>query len=225
MTNVARYTDLITSEHEDKPKFLATLVALVTGAADITNMISTMPALYDLDVAAGVQEDTVGLWVGKSRQLVEPLAGVYFSFDTVGLGFDEGTLMGPFDPVDGLVSLPDDAYRTLLRATIAANNWDGTIPMAYSAWDVLFGTSSFILIIQDNGNMSMTVGFLGDPPDAVTTRLIETGQLLSLRPAGVLIDAYVIPSIPDTPLFGFDVEDSAISGFDVGSIATILPAP
>jgi hypothetical protein len=47
--------------------------------------------------------------------------------------------------------------------------------------------------------------------------------LLTAKPAGVQIDAFLTPSVSDAPYFGFDAETSAISGFDVGAWATLNP--
>ncbi|MGC7970039.1 DUF2612 domain-containing protein, partial [Salmonella enterica] len=73
----------------------------------------TLPFDFDLDQAIGVQLDAVGEWVGISRNITVPLAGVYFSFDIAGLGFDQGVWKGPFDPDTGLTTLDDDTYRLL----------------------------------------------------------------------------------------------------------------
>jgi hypothetical protein len=221
--DISQYTKLITSEHSDKLNFVAVISLLVQGLADNSAVMSSMPGLYDLDVAVGVQEDTDGVWIGKSRILSEPLTGVYFSWDTEGLGWDQGVWLGPFDPVDGLVSLGDEDYRRLLRATIAANHWDGTIPEAYAIFDLLFSGTGIELLIQDRAAMEATFAFVGKIPDAVTLGLLETGQLLKLKPVGVRIGEYMIQSVPDVPLFGFDVENSSIAGWDVGAWGTIIP--
>jgi hypothetical protein len=142
----------------------------------------------------------------------------YFSFDEAGLGFDQGTWLGPFDPTSGLVALPDAQYRILLYATIAANNWDGTIPGAYNAWNTIFEPLGYSILIQDNQDMTMDIALIGPAPDAVTLALF-TGGYLSLVPAGVGITNYYLPSIPGDPVFGMDAENSSISGFDVGAWA------
>lgn len=219
--DVTEYLDLITSEHRNREKFIATVTALVQGPADGKDVITSIVTKINLDAAVGAQLDIVGEWVGRSRYLTLPLEGVYFSFDTADVGFDEGTWLGPFDPVTGLTALPDDSYRTLLRAVIAANQWDGSIPQAYAAWETLFaGTGSFI-IIQDLQDMSFIFGLLGPAPNAVTYALL-VGGYLALKPAGVRIAAYVLPTVPSTPLFGFDVESDAIAGFDTGSFGEFI---
>lgn len=221
VAQLSDYTSLITSEHNDKPKFMAMVSLLGQWAVDRRNMLASIPALYDIDNAVGQQLDRVGEWVGISRNLALPLTDVYFSFDTVGLGFDEGTWLGPFDPTTGLVSLPDGQYRILLYATIAANNWDGTVPGAYTAWNTVFAPLGYSILIQDNQDMTMDIALVGPAPDAITLALF-TGGYLNLRPAGVGITTYYLPSIPGGPLFGFDVENTAIAGFDVGAWALAL---
>jgi len=127
MSELTDYTALITSEHRDKPRFMGTVGALVQPIVDQMNVLQSMPAKFDLDNSVGVQLDDVGLWVGVSRKIRTPLTGIYFSFDIAGLGFDQGTWKGPFDPDTGLTVLDDDTYRLVIRAKIGANHWDGTL--------------------------------------------------------------------------------------------------
>jgi hypothetical protein len=221
MAELSQYTSLITSEHNDKPRFMAMVSLLGQWAVDRQNMLASIPHLYDVDYAVGSQEDAVGQWVGVSRDLAEPLTGVYFSFDEVGLGFDEGTWLGPFDPTTGLVALPDDAYRLLLYATIAANNWDGTVPGAYTAWNTIFQPLGYSILITDSQDMSINIALVGPTPDAVTLALF-TGGYLNLVAAGVEVNFYYTQSVPGIPIFGFDAENTSISGFDVGAWAVVV---
>ena len=214
--DVTTYLNLVTSEHRNKPNFIAFLTAVLQPLVDTQAVLLTMSGLYDLDVAVGQQLDVVGQWVGASRNLSVPLIGVYFAFDMANIGFDQGTWYGPFDPTSGLVSLPDDAFRTLIRATIAANHWDGTINGAYAAWNILFAGTGIGILIQDLGDMHMLFALTGPVPDAVTLALLEGGYL-SLVPAGVQVDNYYSPSVPDTPYFGFDAQNSNVAGFDTGA--------
>ena len=216
------YTGLITAEHADKSNFVSVVSALVGPLVDIQAQTLSMPSLYDIDSAVGSQLDVVGQWVGQGRFLTTPLTGVYFAFDTSGVGFDQGAWQGPYDPTTGLVALSDDAYRTLLRATIAANHWDGTISGAYSIWSAVFSATGISMIMQDYENMTMLIGVLSSSGiDAVTQAMIKNG-LLDLRPAGVEMISRVIPSVTNTPFFGFDAQNTSVSGFDTGSFATPL---
>ena len=215
--DVTPYTNLLTSEHNQKPNFVASVTASVQPFADALAVLSTFPTLFDIDTAVGSQLDVVGEWIGASRELAIPLTGVYFAFDTAGVGFDQGTWLGPYDSTTALTSLPDDAFRTLLRAKIANNQWSGTVPDAYALLDNLFAGNT--VLIQDNGDMTMLLGIAGATLPAVQQALLENGYL-DIKPVGVRISGYISPSVPG-PLFGFDVENSTISGFDVGGWALI----
>lgn len=214
--DVQPYLDLITSEHNQRPKYMAMVRAVVQPIADGILLMSKFYEDFDLDVATGAQLDVVGRWVGVGREISIPLTDVYFTLDNPLLGFDQGTWYSPFNPITGLVILPDEDYRTLIRARIANNQWDGTIPGAYEVWETVFAGTGTGLLIQDFGNMHMIMALTGPIPNAVTLALFRGGYL-NLKPAGVKIDAYMTPSVSNAPFFGFDVENNSIAGFDVGA--------
>lgn len=219
MTN--DYLKLITSEHRDKPKFEAMVSAVMAPFVDNQTVLQALPSNFDIDIATGNQLDILGIWIGASRSLAIPLTGVYLSWDGIyNEGWDLGTWQGIYDPSSGLTRLPDDAYRVLLKATIASNNWDGTIPQAYAIWESVFGTESIILI-QDNQNMSITIGIAGQPLSAINQALL-TGGNLALKPAGVRVEYYAIaPSAG--PLLVWDaVPNSGSSGWEDGQWAIEL---
>jgi Protein of unknown function (DUF2612). len=218
------YLQRIASQHAQRPKFRA-LVDALTQPFALCNMAShDIAACFDLDTAVGVQLDQVGFWIGVGRRLRTPLENVYFSLDIEGLGFDQGVWRGRHDPETGLTILPDDQYRTLLKARIAANHWDGTIPGAYRVWEVVFRNERSIIFIQDNQDMSMIVGIAGLPLNAVLQALL-TGGYIPLKPEGVRIRYYAVGTA-EGPLFGFDVHNDALAGFDTGQWAQILyPSP
>lgn len=216
MASTDDYVALITSEHNDKPLFVAVIRALTQPFVDRINLLATFPDLYSLDDAVGVQLDAVGIWVGISRNLTLPLTNVYFSWDsTVTLGWDSGSWMGPFDPSTGVVSLPDDEYRRLIRARIAANKWDGTLQDAELIWEQVFADTGQQVIIQDRQDMSMVVGFTGVPLTAIQQALL-TGGYFPLKPQGVRIYYYAIP-VNTGPLFAWDTNSSDLQGWDTGS--------
>lgn len=215
------YLNLITSQHADKPKYMAMVALLAQWGVDRRNMLASIPALYDIDNAIDQQLDRVGEWVGQSRNLSVPLTGIYFSLDVAGLGVDQGTILGPFNPVSGLTALPNDSYRILLYATIAANSWDGTIPGAYTAFNTVFVPLGYQILIQDYQDMTMGFALVGPTPDAVTLALFKGGYL-NLIPAGVGVAYYFEPSVSGIPIFGLDVENTVIAGLDVGAVATVI---
>lgn len=214
------YTSLITSEHKDKPKFSA-MVQAVTGAVDsVTDALLGMPQDFDIDTAVGAQLDIVGLWVGISRKIATPLL-VFFSFDTDGLGFDEGNIKGPYDPDTGLVSLDDDTYRVILKARIGANNWDGTLPSLIDIYALVFAGTGSVVFVVDNQDMSIDFYVAGIAPSALMTALLKDGYF-PLKPSGVKINSYTKSSVAGAPMFGFDIENDYISGFDVGAVGIPL---
>lgn len=192
--SITQYTDLVTSEHADKANFNATLAALLQPVADLQELIGALPVYYDLDTAIGAQLDTVGLWIGQSRYLETPIENVYFSFDIDGLGFDQGTWQGEFDPVTQLTALPDDAYRVLLRAKIAVNNWDGTIESAELIWDALFADLHFSIVIIDNQDMTIDIYMTSPAEPSAVVQALFLGGYLDLRPCGVEVTAHIIIS-------------------------------
>lgn len=218
------YLSKITSEHNQQPDYIATLTVLLQPLVDSQAAVEHLPTDFDLDFAIGVQLDAVGVRVNRDRFVDLPL--VYFALDEAGVGLDEGWLFFPGDPVTGITTLPDEPYRMLLRAVIAANQWDGTIPGAYAAWDVLFAGTPYTMLIQDYNDLSMGIILVGASPDAVTKALFTTGEL-DLKPAGVLLRHLLPAAYPAAvpggfPLFGLDISSDLIAGLDEGYLVEEL---
>ena len=220
MKTVNDYLPLITTEHKGKPKFEATVKVAVAPACVIQNELAKFLPAFDIDTAIGRQLDTLGIWIGRARRISTPLTGIYFTWDeTADTGWDSGVWKGPYDPDSGLVDLPDDSYRLLLRAKIAANSWDGSIPNAYAVWESVFPGSS--ISIQDNQDMSMSIGISNQILSAVDRELLVNGYI-PLKPQGVRVNYYaVLPT--EGKIFAWDVEESdAFSWWDSGLWATEL---
>lgn len=215
MADVDSYLALIASYHAGKPKFEAMIKALVEPFVAQQAFMQHLPLDFDLDQAIGVQLDQVGEWVGRTRFVKVPIAGAWFSFDIEQRGFDQGVWYQPqYDTPAGITRLDDDTYRTLLRAKIAANNWDGTLPSAKAALEILFPNGETSIIVIDNQDMTLTFGVSGVIPSALFIALLADGYL-RLKPEGVRAD-YRITTVSG-PLFGFDVENEFIAGFDTGA--------
>lgn len=216
---INQYTGLITSEHNQRPKFVAAVSTTAQPFVDLQNAL--LGLLFDVDTAQGQQLDFVGQWVGQSRNITVPLPDVFFSWGISGLGWGQATWFGPNDVASGLVVLPDDSYRVLLKAKIAANQWDGTVPGAYNIWAIVFAIEGFNLLIQDNQDMTMTMillssFFLSSSVTAVVLALLVNGYL-DLRPAGVRITGYFQSSVPGAPLFGWGLNTPAVAGWGAGA--------
>ena len=218
MADISDYLGRITGEHSDKPKFMATLRAVLQPIVDVINAAERLPADFDLDVAVGIQLDIVGQWVGATRYVSTSLTGVYFALDTEGVGFDQGVWQGRFDPDNGVSALDDETFRMLIRARIAANHWDGTLGTSKAIYSHIFGGDTRVFI-EDNQDMSMTVGIAGRPPNAIEIALL-TGGHIPIKPECVRVDYYLI-SQSDGPLFGFDISNEFVAGFDEGSWGSV----
>ncbi|MCY1516756.1 hypothetical protein D9M68_514060 [compost metagenome] len=136
------------------------------------------------------------------------------------MGFNQGSWKGPFDPETGLTLLDDDTYRLVLRAKIGANHWDGTLESSAAILNSIFNGDTYVFI-QDNQDMSMTIGVAGTVPSAVFLALLEGGYI-PLKPEGVRVNYVIVTSVDGVPLFGFDVENQFVAGFDVGAWGTPL---
>ncbi|SPA44827.1 DUF2612 domain-containing protein [Cupriavidus taiwanensis] len=220
MADLTDYTGLVTSEHNQRPKFMRVVAALAQPMVDLMNLLGGMPDKFDLDVAGGAQLDDVGRWVGIARRVATPLTGVYFSLDTAGVGFDQGNWKGPFDPDTGLTLLDDDTYRLVLRAKIGANHWDGTLESTAAILNSIFNGDTYVFI-QDNQDMSMTIGVAGKVPSAVFLALLEGGYI-PLKPEGVRVNFVIVTSVDGEPIFGFDMDNNLVAGLDVGAWGTPL---
>lgn len=224
--SVNQYLALITSEHNQQPDYEATITALVEPLVSQQELVEHLPTDFDLDFAVGVQLDAIGVRVNRDRFVPLPL-NIYFSVGVVGLGVGEGYLKGPHDPLTGMTTLADEPYRTVLRAVIAANMWDGTIPGAYEAYDTLFeSTPQYSVLIQDWADLSMGLVLVGSSPDAVTKALFTIGAL-DLKPAAISLRRMLPTIYPagvagGTPLFGVGVQNNAIAGVGTGQLVRTI---
>ena len=181
------YLSLLTSEYRLAPNLNAWLRQLLEPMDDTTNCLSTVTPAFDLDQAEGVQLDVLGAIIGQSRTVAfQPSAGV--------------------SPV-----LVDDTYRLLLRASIAQNQWDGTVNSLQSLWQTLFPGGTIRIV--DNQNMSATVVMSG-AFSSISQDLISHGYIVP-RPMGVQY-TYIYGNLP---IFGTDENNGFIAGLDLGHLA------
>ncbi len=216
--DITAYTDLVPTANQ-KPNFLAALSACVQPIADIAAFLGTVNEAFDLDNAEGAQLDILGVLIGRNRSLRLPVSGVFFSFDTAGLGFDEG--IWQYGSQTQIFELPDGQYRTVLFMKVANNSWNGSVPAAYAILNDLFAGTPYTPFIVDNGNKTLAIGLGGSPPDALTFALLSQG-FFDLRPATYQVIVYITPSVAG-PMFGFDLDTTLVTGFDSGAWAIFTP--
>lgn len=182
----SKYLDLITSEHDTKPKYMNMVSAITQPFVDEQVTVEDFVPSYDLDLAIGHQLDVCGQWIGLSRRVQVPITNIYFSLDILGLGLDQADWFHVGDALFNTVILEDDAYRRLLQAKASANQWDGTVPGAYEVYDVFFNGTRTSILIHDHQDMTMSLEIVGVIPDDATLALLAQ-DYLGLRPEGVTL--------------------------------------
>lgn len=185
------YTTLVTSQYRDLPKFNEVISLVTKSLAEITELNKAAASYYDLDTAVGKQLDVIGQWVGCGRTLSVPFDN-WFSFDVVNKGFDEGLWRGPFDP-PALLSMDDTTYRRVLRAVIAADHWDGTLWNYHAVLRKAMPPGNGLRVV-DHFNMTVTVRVTGPKLSPIMEAMLTSGKLSTIRPAGVQIISYVLPT-------------------------------
>lgn len=211
------YLNLITSQYQTSTKMMEWLSSLFGVVQDITTTLESIDSAYDVDTAVGAQLDVCGDIVGISRELEVPLSGIFFSWGDSTLGWGLGVWQDEADPQTELVSLPDDVYRTIIKAKIVANSWQGSIPGIYDSWSIVFSDEGTMLLIQNRYDMKYSIAIAGAPLSEILRQLLIQG-LLPLRPAGVEIFEYFAPASSD-PLFAWGIENSILAGWGTGAFA------
>lgn len=191
---LARLTHLYRAS---SPKLNALLYVLLKKFDDVSQCLTTFDVAFDLDSAIGVQLDVLGTIAGASRTL-------------------------PFQPSFDVSPVLDDAtYRTYIKAKIGQNQWDGTPTSLYALWHELFPTVS--IIIADNQNMSATL-FIGGLPSSLIIDMVA-GYAVNGATSGNITNSLIVPRpegveygflLSTQPVFGFDLNNSYIAGFDLG---------
>lgn len=221
---MSKYTDLITNYHAGKPKFVAHVDLSTRPLTDASTALQGLITAFDIDEAIGVQLDVLGEWIGRTRIVSQPISGVYFSFDTDGLGWDQGVWQGPYDPDAGYTSLSDDTYRIVLKAKIAINNWNGQNDTLPPILETALEGSGLKMQIVDNQDMTISVWVFPEVDiSQVSLELLSAIRqgYLTVKAAGVWAGDIQTPSI-ETPsvgnrFFGFDMDNEYIAGFDDGA--------
>ena len=85
------YLGLVTSEHRDRPRFMATVAAVTDPLCGLQELLETMRAAFDVDSAVGGQLDRTGEWIGRSRHLRLELDDVYFEWGREAVGWARGS--------------------------------------------------------------------------------------------------------------------------------------
>lgn len=114
----------------------------------------------------------------------------------------------------------DEQLRTLIKAAILRNTWNGSSSQAYDTWKLVF--PGITMQIVKNDGMEKTVLIIGTPT-AEQKELMMSGLIIPVA-AGVKLNINFLD--PTHPLFAFDTDGSVtyLGGWDVGYWDSATPA-
>ena len=142
---------LVTSKHWDKTNFLAFLTQHLIIVDAAKQLATKMQDYYNVETAVGTQLDILGELVGVSRYV-------------------------NFEPSVDSPTLDDTTYRFCIKAKIAQNQWDGTIPGLYTIWYALFPL--FLISVVDNQDMTCDINFTAQNFTTLQKELITNGYII-----------------------------------------------
>lgn len=180
------FSDLITLEHQNSPKFVKTVKISTAGYQGLINLCHKAYKLYDLDTATGVQLDAVGEWIGQPR-VVRLYLFKYFSWDTYNLGWDEAPWWEEGQPRFIIYTMPDKFYRRMLKNRILVNHFDGTLPCAVRILrDALSDEKKKLDITVKEDVMDVTFKITGGI--SKMNKMILHSGLIEINPGGVFVN-------------------------------------
>lgn len=160
--HVALGLSRVAVQFQSSPNFLAYLTAILTADNELEGVFQQVAQQVDIDLAEGVNLDTIGVIVGISRVLPG----------------------GTGNPLSAGQSVLSDAqYRMLLRAKIVKNHSRGSNEDIIKGLNYLFNTG--YSAIDDNNDMTISIG-VGTMLDIIQQTMLNLLDILA-RPAGVLI--------------------------------------
>lgn len=195
---VSDYVSLITSEHRDKPKYVAVIETITSFAVDERNLVDKLPVDFDVNEAVGVQLDACAAWAGVSRTITIQPSDAF-----------------PLPAAPYQVELDDDTLRRLILARVLANRWDGTPEQTVVILAAFYSPVGSAAAIVDNQDMSIDLILAGTFPSAAEAAVLSQ-FILPVRPAGVFVKNTHISPVGG-PLFGLDIDNEFIGGPDHGS--------
>lgn len=190
------YSTLLTSEYKNSPNLIQNVQLTANAIGDITALLQSLPAQFDLDAAIGSQLDVDGQWIGFPRTIGGVLLVQFFGFadDPTALTFGElsdpsvgGRFLELGENTSTTATLADPEYRLLLRAKILQNDWDGTVAEFEAAVADVVAIPTTVIDPGTNVLLIMPSAAV----DPVLSQLL-TGFDLLPRAAGVLYQ-FVFP--------------------------------
>jgi hypothetical protein len=196
----------VLKQYQNSPKFIAYLATLPTLSNQLESVLQSLLLLPSIDAMSGVNLDIIGIIVGQSRFIPDSILIPFFGFADTPDGQNFGELGdqsvgAPWyengESFLATTSVPDVAYRILLRTRIIKNASSGTPENIMDALAYLFDVKYVNCEDTAPMHLELTVGRL--------LSLLEKAMYLHLdilpRPAGVILDGLI--TFDATDVFGF----------------------
>jgi hypothetical protein len=212
LDHLAQGLSRLASQYSDREKIIAYVKALLAANQELEDVLQKMALQTDIDIAEGVNLDTIGEIVGISRIIPESIAVQFFGFEgqpgatvfgennQIGIGArfrEEG------EPETDTSVLADPEYRLLIRAKIVKNHSRGTPEDIMAGLDFLFQAE--LSVVDDLGNMAIAIS-IGRQLTFQEKAIVKQLDILP-RPVGVRINAYT--EFDYNNYFGFEGRPNA----------------
>ena len=214
------FWDTVLSQYANSPNLIAILSAFAQGVDQTSNFDNFYTNIWNLPTATGYGLDLWGRILGISRSVPVDTAIGYFAFDDPVYGFDNpgAPMVTPTSPatLTRQITLGDTDYKYLLMAKAALNIGQGTSAGIMNVLNTFFNEyESGVFTSEMNwpGPLTFNVCQSGNTLSPTNLSIL---CILAIRPPGCSVNYTVTTG--NGPLFGFDVENSYLSGFDAGYI-------
>jgi hypothetical protein len=160
-----RYTD----QFKGSINFDYLMLVWMLGYQELQEVFLELITINDIDQASGVQLDVIGAIVGQPRTLEDIDATGFFGFSSdagaKSFGSTENAAGGLYlslyqQDASGAFLLPDNAYRSFIKAKVLSNNSGGTPEDIIQSAQAVFQTSTVELTENstESGSLSLYIG-------------------------------------------------------------------
>lgn len=174
------------AQYRNKPKTMAWMDICHRLGGDIDAAAQAVRKSYDIDTAQGAVLDVIARIVVIDRGFISdiPLGQVSFTpdgMDQPQCGDDTAMMAETTAATDSVMS--DAILQLAIKAKIAKNNGDATIPSILRQVNNLIPDLDYVAVVNDIGDMTFGIEFSGSVDSVLRWALLNAD--LVQRPAGV----------------------------------------
>lgn len=172
MNKVDDYLRLVTSQHNKREKFIATVRSTIEPLIDCLNCLDELNEKYEIDRASGDQLQTIADWVGAENAISNGIAIEFFGFAdqeaAATFGETDDSTAGGYWRESGVNSyralqMTNEQFKQVVKAKILLNQSDCSLN---SAKTIISLITNIPFLIKDNLNMTVSFKFLDTYKDA-----------------------------------------------------------